>query len=254
MKIFISVLLILSVLFVSCDTNRSADELAKSNPFYKEALEVVKAKNETKSEAVNVEDTKSKVVTPKCNVYTEDDFREKFTCLFFEERDYYNEYVKQISSVDDCDKFYSDLKNKDKTICEKYRCSKEDLRNHCVELFSDEDDTISKISKCAEKRCYRSKFKQQCEVFENVCIETVIVTCLNKSGLAYTDYNITSCAVSNKSLIQKECSLESCIRDEVKECIDTECEVKPTEKYIRNCMEKEKDACTTQNRAWVVFA
>lgn len=256
MKFFINTLLILSVLLISCDTNnqKTNDEIAKSNQLYNEAQQVVKDRNEAKHEATSVEDTKPKVVTSKCNVYTEDDFREKFTCLFFEERDYYNEYVKQISSVDDCDKFYSDLKDKDKTICEKYRCSKEDLRNHCVELFSDEDDTISKISKCAEKKCYPSEFKQQCEAYEDVCIETVIVTCLNKSGLAPTDYNITSCAVSNKSLIQKECSLESCIRDEVKECIDTECEVKPTEKYIRNCMEKEKDTCTTQNRAWVVFA
>ena len=254
MKFFINTLLTLSVLLISCDTNSTTDEIAKSNPFYKEALEVVKARNEAKSEAIKHEDAKPKVVTPKCNVYNEDDFQKEFTCLFFEERDYYNEYVKQISSVDNCDKFYSDLKNKDKTICEKYKCSKEDLRNHCVELFSEEKDTINKISKCAEKKCYRSQFKQQCEVFENVCIETVIVTCLNKSGLALTDYNIRSCAVSNKSLIQKECSLESCIRDEVKTCVDTECEVKPTEKYIRKCMEKEKDTCTTQNRAWVVFA
>ena len=249
-KLNLVVFFSLLVLIAGC--NQKTDEIAKTNPFYKEALEVVKAKNETKSEAVNVEDAKPKEVKPKCNVYTEDDFREKFTCLFFEQRDYYNEYVKQISSVDDCDKFYSDLKDKDKTICEKYRCSKEDLRNHCVELFSEEKDTVSKIIKCAEKKCYRGKFKQQCEVFENVCIETAIVTCLNKSGLAPTDYNITSCAVSNKSLIQKECSSKECISDEVKECIDTECKIKPTEKYIRNCMEKE--TCTTQNRAWVVFA
>lgn len=256
MKIFISTLLMLSMLFISCDTNtqKANDEMAKSNPFYKEALGVVKARNEAKSEAIKIEGAKHSEVKPKCNVYNEDDFQKEFTCLFFEERDYYDKYIKQISHVDDCGKFYSDLKNKNKTICEKYRCSKEDLRNHCVELFSDEEDTINKISKCAEKKCYRSQFKQQCEVFENLCIETVIVTCLNKSGLAPTDYNISSCAVNNKSLIQRECSLESCIRDEVKTCIDTECEVKPTEKYIRNCMEKEKDICTTQNRAWVVFA
>lgn len=251
MKIFTCVLLILSVLFASCDTNNSqkATEEVKNSV----KSESIKSEDVT-SEAIEVEDAKPKVVKPKCNVYTEDDFREKFTCLFFEERDYYNEYVKQINSVDDCDKFYGDLKNKNNAICEKYKCSKEDLRNHCVELFSDEEDTLNKISKCAEKKCYRSQFKQQCEVFENVCVETVIVSCLNKSGLAPTDYNITSCAVNNKSLIQKECSLESCIRDEVKTCIDSECEVKPTEKYIKNCMEKEKDACTTQNRAWVVFA
>ncbi len=256
MKIFINILLVLQMLFVSCDTNtqNANDEIAKSNPFYKEALEVVKSRNETKSEAVNVEDTKPKEVKPKCNVYTEDDFREKFTCLFFEQRDYYDEYVKQISSVDDCDKFYSDLKDKDKTICEKYRCSKEDLRNHCVELFYDEDDTINKISKCDEKQCYPSEFKQLCDDYENLCINTAIVTCLNKSGLAPTDYNIRSCAVSNKSLIQKECSSEACIKNEVKICIYTECKIKPTDKYIINCMEKEKETCTTQNRAWVVFA
>ena len=250
MKIFISALFILSVLLVSCDTNKH-DEIAKLNPLYKEALEVVKARNEVKSESINVE---PKEVKPKCNVYTEDDFKKEFTCLFFEERDYYNEYVKQINSVDECDKFYSDLKDKDKTICEKYKCSKEDLRNHCVELFYDEEDTVNKISKCAEKKCYRSQFKQQCEAYEGVCTETVIVSCLNKSGLAPTDYNIRSCAVNNKLLIQRECSSKKCISDEVKECIDTECEVKPTEKYIRNCMEKEKDTCTTQNRTWVVFA
>ena len=249
MKIFISALFILSVLLVSCDTNtQKVSEKVKDSA----ASEVTKS--EAKSESINAEDTKPKEVKPKCNVYTEDDFQKEFTCLFFEERDYYNEYVKQINSVDDCDKFYGDLKNKNNAICEKYRCSKEDLRNHCVELFYDEEDTVNKISKCAEKKCYPSEFKQQCEVFENVCINTVIVTCLNKSGLAPTDYNITSCAVSNKSLIQKECSSEACIKNEVKTCIGTECEVKPTEKYIKNCMEKEKDTCTTQNRTWVVFA
>lgn len=246
----LNLMVFFSLLILIAGCNQKTDEIEKSNSLYKE---VVKIRNEQKPESIKVEDTKPEKVKPKCNVYTEDDFREKFTCLFFEERDYYDEYVKQISSVDDCDKFYSDLKNKNKTICEKYRCSKEDLRNHCVELFSDEDDTISKISKCAEKRCYSSKFKPQCEVYENVCIETAIVTCLNKSGLAYTDYNITSCAVSNKSLIQKECSSEACIKNEVKTCIDTECKIKPTKKYIINCMKKEKDACTTQNRAWVVF-
>ena len=251
-KLNLVVFFSLLVLIAGC--NQKTDEIAKSNPFYKEALEVVKAKNETKSEAVNVEDAKPKEVKPKCNVYTENDFREKFTCLFFEERDYYDEYVKQISSVDDCDKFYSDLKNKNKTICEKYRCSKEDLRDHCVELFYDEDDTIDKISECAEKRCYPSEFKQLCDDYEDLCIETVIVSCLNKSGLSLTDYNIRSCAVSNKSLIQKECSSEACIKNEVKTCIDTECKIKPTEKYIRNCIEKEKETCTTQNRTWVVFA
>ena len=249
MKIFISALFILSVLLVSCDTNtQKVSEKVKDSA----ASEVTKS--EAKSEAINAEDTKPKEVKPKCNVYTEDDFQKEFTCLFFEERDYYNEYVKQINSVDDCDKFYGDLKDKDKTICEKYKCSKEDLRNHCVELFSDEEDTINKISKCAEKKCYRSQFKQQCEAYEGVCIETVIVSCLNKSGLAPTDYNISSCAVNNKSLIQRECSSEACIKNEVKTCIDTECEVKPTEKYIKNCIEKEKDTCTTQNRTWVVFA
>lgn len=255
MKIFTCMLLVLCVLFASCDinTHKSTEEIKDSVN-----LDTIKSKDTksevVKSESIKHEDAKPKAVKHKCNVYTEDDFREEFTCLFFEERDYYDEYVKQISYVDDCDKFYSDLKDKDKTICEKYRCSKEDLRDHCVELFYDEDDTINKISKCAEKRCYPSEFKQLCDDYEGLCINTVIVTCLNKSGLAHTDYNIRSCAVSNKSLIQKECSSEACIKNEVKTCIYTECEVKPTEKYIRNCMEKEKETCTTQNRAWVVFA
>ena len=145
MKTFTCMLLVLSVLFASCDTNtQKATEEAKHSSEYE-----VK-----KSKAIKHEDAKPKEVKPKCNVYTEDDFREKFTCLFFEQRDYYDEYIKQISSVDDCDKFYGDLKNKNNAICEKYKCSKEDLRNHCVELFSNEEGTVNKIIKCSEKKCY----------------------------------------------------------------------------------------------------
>ena len=123
MKIFTCMLLVLSVLFASCGTNTQ-----KANEEIKDSVKSDTVKSEDikseviKRESINVEDAKPKVVKPKCNVYTEDDFSKEFTCLFFEHRDYYDEYVKQISSVDDCDKFYSDLKDKDKTICEKYRC------------------------------------------------------------------------------------------------------------------------------------
>ena len=70
MKIFISTLLMLSMLLISCDTNtqKANDEIAKSNPFYKEALEVVKSRNEAdKKDNMSME-----VEKERPEVYTEE--------------------------------------------------------------------------------------------------------------------------------------------------------------------------------------
>ena len=76
MKIFTFMLLVLSVLFASCDTNtHKATEEAK----YSSESEDIKSEV-VKYESIKHEDAKPKVVKPKCNVYTEDDFREEFTC------------------------------------------------------------------------------------------------------------------------------------------------------------------------------
>lgn len=160
----------------------------------------------------------------------------------------YSEYVKQANSVDDCDKFYSDLKNKNDSICENYRCSKEELINHCVDLFSYEDDTFDKRLDCVERKCSRNKFRSQCNDYEDLCIEAVILHCLNKSGLALTDLNIKSCAINNKAIIQRECTIEACITNEVNACSEEKCKLKPTKEYLEQCAEKEKDICTTQVR------
>ena len=128
MKIFTCMLLVLSVLLASCDTNTQKATKEIKDSVKLETIKSEDIKSEVvKSESIKHEDAKPKEVKPKCNVYTEDDFREKFTCLFFEHHDYYDEYVKQISSVDDCDKFYSDLKDKDKTICENTDAQKKTL-------------------------------------------------------------------------------------------------------------------------------
>lgn len=226
-------LLFLTILITSCDTNTSKN--------------VEKTKDSVISTADKPEFVESEVVKPICKTYEKDDFREEFTCLYFEKFSY-DEYVKQIGSVDNCDRFYSDLKNKNNTICEKYKCSKEELRELCIDQFSYEDDTIDKRNNCVEQKCKRNKFRSQCSNYEEVCIEAVILGCLSKSDLAPTDFNIRSCVVSNSKLIQKECTTEACITDEVETCADIECEIKPTEEYISKCMEKEKDVCTTQIR------
>ena len=72
MKIFTCMLLILSVLFASCDTNNSQ----KATEEVKNSVKSESIKSEdVNSEAIEVEDAKPKAVKHKCNVYTEDEIK-----------------------------------------------------------------------------------------------------------------------------------------------------------------------------------
>lgn len=253
MKNIYYILLIFVILATSCESNQNPI-IAVRTP------DIEKIKDQTKTDLELAEKTKdisnnkitkTKIVKPSCEIYKKADFSKEFECLYFEKDFSYDEYVKQANSVNDCDKFYSDLQNKNNLICEKYKCSEEELEEHCIDLFSYEEDIINKKYKCVEQKCSYNKFRSQCNDYEELCIEAVILGCLTKSGLALTDFNIASCVNNNKALIQRGCTIETCIKEEVKTCTDSKCKLKPTKEYIKQCKKQEKDVCTTQNR--VVF-
>lgn len=247
MKTFIAALLMLTTLTISCNTNTPVI-IERTKGSVEPVVNSELIKLEADGQVVDSELIKPEAVNYSCKVYEENNFRTEFTCLYFEKEFSYDEYVKQANSVNDCDKFYNDIKNKNDSICKKYKCSEEELKEHCVELFSYEDDTFNKKQDCIELKCNRNKFRSLCDDYATTCVEVVILGCLDKSNMVATDFNINSCIASNKSLIQKECTIEACITDEVKTCADIECKLEPTEKYISQCKEKERDICTTQIR------
>ena len=247
MKNIYYTLLILMSLFttfiISCDAHDKVN-IEKDKDFV-----VSDNKQEVNKQEVNKQEVNKQEVNKQiCEVYKRNNFRETFTCLYFEDVSFYDKYVEQINSVNDCNKFYSDLKNKNDTICEKYKCSKDELKDWCIDLFSFEENTINKKIDCIDKKCDRSKFISQCSDYEELCVGVVISQCLSKSGLDTNDFNIQACIVNNNDLIRKECTIDSCIKDEVKTCTESKCKLIPTKEYIKQCMEKEKDKCTTQSR------
>ena len=146
MKNIYCILLIFVILTASCESNKSPIIAVRTQ-------DIEKIKDQTKADSELVEKvkdisnnkiTETEIVKPSCEIYKKADFSKEFECLYFEKDFSYDEYVKQANSVNDCDKFYTDLKNKNDSICEKYKCSEDDLKAHCEDLFYDEDETFNK--------------------------------------------------------------------------------------------------------------
>lgn len=263
MALYIAITFTFSMLFMSCEPQPVIRDIPPhSMPSEIKLDETAEVVNESKQSEVLKEVKDSELPKdleildnskePKCKVYSKHEFEDEFTCLFFEDSVFsYDDYSKQVITVEDCDVFYSDLKIKNDAICEKYKCSDKELKEYCDEEFEYEDDTIAKRDACAEKKCPDYKFTDGCDNFESLCAEAIVLDCLNKSKLPRVDMYIAQCVDSNKFIISNRCKKHVCVNLGVQECIEKKCKQKPTKEYYNKCKEESKSKCSTQDRLHV---